>query len=119
MAIQSTGEFEVTLSGILLKLDQMLNDAPRNAPLTLARRNLGLIYGSIRKRSPSSRSRCKCWRTPPNAAQGRRRSDITDSLSICAIISSRTRRPPEGAACLDDERGQPATTISGSLRTSN
>jgi len=52
MAIQSAGEFEVTLSSALLSLDRMLNETPNNAALLQVRRSLGQVHVSVRKKEP-------------------------------------------------------------------
>lgn len=54
MTIQSAGELEITMSDVLLSLDRMLNEAPNNAALVQARRGLGQIHASVRKKEPFS-----------------------------------------------------------------
>ena len=44
MGIQNAGEFEVTLGDVLLTVDKLLNDAPRNATLQGVKRSLGAIH---------------------------------------------------------------------------
>lgn len=67
MAIQSAGEFEVTLSGALLSLDRMLNEAPNNATLLQVRRSLGQVYALIRRKEPFTQKHVAALATAADA----------------------------------------------------
>lgn len=67
MAIQSAGEFEVTLSSALLSLDRMLNEAPKNAALLQVRRSLGQVHASVRRKEPFTQKQAAALATAADA----------------------------------------------------
>ena len=52
MAIQNAGEFEVTLSDLILRVDRLLHEQPRHAALAAAKRQLVQLADCARKRVP-------------------------------------------------------------------
>jgi hypothetical protein len=54
MAIQTPGEFEITLSDLILRVERMLYEQPRHTGLTSARRQLQQLADCARKKQPPS-----------------------------------------------------------------
>jgi hypothetical protein len=61
VAIQNAGEFEVTLSDILLNVDRMIHEQPKNAKLVGARRQLGLLSEIAKKKQQPSQQQVESF----------------------------------------------------------
>jgi hypothetical protein len=49
MAIQTQGEFDVQMSDVILQVDRLCADRPRDGALSGARRNLGVIADRMKR----------------------------------------------------------------------